>query len=72
MNCWGICVFLDKFNSNDLLNRVNVFIEENFVEVVNCDEFLMFFFLYLGDFLMDDEIVVLCEEDFYEFFLKWV
>lgn len=71
-NCWGIRALSDKFNSNDLLNRVNAFIEENFAEAANCDEFLMLPPSHLGDLLMDDEIVVPREEDLYELLLKWV
>lgn len=70
--CWGIRALSDKFNSNDLLNRVNTFIEENFMEAAKCDEFLMLPPSHLGDLLMDDEIVISREEDLYELLLKWV
>lgn len=70
--CWGIRALSDKFNSSDLLNRVDTFIEENFMEAVNCDEFLELPPSHLGDLLMDDEIVISREEDLYELLLKWV
>lgn len=71
-NCWGIRALSDKFNSNDLQNRANTFIEENFMEAANCEEFLMLPPSHLGDLLMDDDIVIPREEDLYELLLKWV
>lgn len=72
MNCWGIWFLLDKFNCKDFFNWVNIFIEENFMEVVKFEEFLLLFYLDLGELLMNDEIVIIWEEDFYELLLKWV
>ena len=71
-SCWGIRALSDKFNCNDLLNRANTFIEENFMEAANCEEFLMLPPSDLGDLLMNDEIVIPREEDLYELLLKWV
>lgn len=72
MNCWGIWFLLDKFNCKDFFNWVNIFIEENFMEVVKFEEFLLLFYLDLGELLMNDEIVIIWEEDLYELLLKWV
>lgn len=71
-NCWGIRALSDKFNSNDLRNRANTFIEENFMEAASCEEFLVLPPSHLADLLMDDEIVIPREEDLYELLLKWV
>lgn len=71
-NCWGIRALSDKFNCNDLMNRATTFIEENFMEAANCEEFLMLPHSDLGDLLIDDEIVIPSEQDLYELLLKWV
>lgn len=42
------------------------------MEVVKFEEFLLLFYLDLGELLMNDEIVIIWEEDFYELLLKWV
>lgn len=71
-NCWGIRALSDKFNCNDLMSRATTFIEENFKEAANCEEFLMLPASDLSDLLIDDEIVITREQDLYELLLKWV
>lgn len=71
-NCWGIRALSDKFNCNELLQRANTFIEENFMEAASCDEFLILPPSHLEEILMNDEIVIPREEDLYELLLKWV
>ena len=70
--CWGIRALADKFNSNDLLHRVNAFLVENFKEAVQLDEFLLLRAVDLDEFLQDDDIVIDREEDLFDLLVKWL
>lgn len=71
-NCWGIRALADKFNCNDLLRRVIVFLQENFKEAARLDEVLLLPARELGEFLVDDDIVITKEEDLFDLLLKWL
>lgn len=62
LNCLFVWVFLEKFDCEELIDKLESFILDNFVVVLKFEEFLYFSFIEVGNFIFLDDVIVEIEE----------
>ena len=71
-NCLTVRNLADTFSCKELLNAANSFLEKNFVEVSNSEEFLELSKEEISGLLCKDDLNVRSEEQVFEAVLLWV
>ncbi|CAH0392031.1 unnamed protein product [Bemisia tabaci] len=71
-NCLGIRAFADLHDCIDLLSTSETFIEQHFMEVVECEEFLSLSHQQVSKLISSDRLTVSSEEKVFECVMNWV
>lgn len=71
-NCLGIRAFADLHGCNELLIRAEAYIEQHFMEVVECEEFLSLSPQQVLKLVSSDKLTVSSEEKVFECIISWV
>nr|VZH91272.1 unnamed protein product [Spirometra erinaceieuropaei] len=71
-NCLGIRAFADTHSCGDLLALADHFVHQNFLEVVESEEFLLLPLNQLVDLLSSDDLSVRNEEQVYLAAMRWI
>jgi kelch-like protein 20 len=71
-NCLGIRAFADTHSCTELLKIADKYLQNNFIDVAESDEFLLLPFNQLIEIISNDELNVRNEEQVYESVMKWV
>ncbi|XP_043473536.1 ring canal kelch homolog [Leptopilina heterotoma] len=71
-NCLGIRAFADLHGCLELLTHADSYIEQNFSEVVEGEEFLTLTSLQVGKLICSDRLTVNSEEKVFECVISWV
>ena len=68
----GIRAFADTHSCRELLQIADKYMQRNFVEVVESDEFLLLPLNELNQIISHDELNVRCEEEVYKAVMNWI
>ncbi len=71
-NCLGIRAFADTHSCTELLQIADKYMQNNFVDVVESDEFLLLPLNELNQIIGHDELNVKIEEQVYQAVMNWV
>lgn len=71
-NCLTVRNLADTFSCGELLDAANSFLEKNFVDVAQCDEFLQLNIKNLVEIIKKDDLNIRSEEQIFEAVLSWV
>lgn len=71
-NCLGIRAFADLHGCPDLLSHAESYIEQHFLEVVECEEFLSLTHQQVSKLICSDRLTVPTEEKVFESVIAWV
>ncbi|XP_033230526.1 ring canal kelch homolog [Belonocnema kinseyi] len=71
-NCLGIRAFADLHGCLELLNHADSYVEQNFSEVVEGEEFVTLTPLQVGKLICSDRLTVPSEEKVFECVISWV
>lgn len=71
-NCIGIRQFADLYSCVELERAAREFVNQNFMEIMNNDEFLQLSFINLAELLHSDKLQVRSEEDVFVAFETWL
>ncbi|KAG8234268.1 hypothetical protein J437_LFUL006513, partial [Ladona fulva] len=71
-NCLGIRAFAELHNCSSLLSRAEAYIEQHFMEVVKCEEFLSLSPQQVLKIVSSDRLTVSSEDKVYECIITWV
>jgi len=71
-NCLGIRAFADTHSCTELLQIADKYMQSNFVDVVESDEFLLLPVQELNEIIAHDELNVKSEEQVYQAVMKWI
>lgn len=71
-NCLGIRAFADTHSCQELLRLADRYLQNNFVDIVESDEFLMLPVAQLLDIVSKDELNVRGEEQVYMAVMRWL
>jgi kelch-like protein 20 len=68
----GIRAFADTHSCRELLKIADKYLQNNFIDVVESDEFLLLPFNQLVEIISNDELNVRCEEQVYQACMNWL
>ncbi|XP_044272422.1 ring canal kelch homolog [Tribolium madens] len=71
-NCLGIRAFADLHGCLELLAHAESYIEQHFIEVVECEEFLTLSHQQVSKLICSDRLTVPSEEQVFECVIAWV
>lgn len=71
-NCLGIRAFADTHSCTELLQIADKYMQSNFVDVVESDEFLVLPLSELNQIISHDELNVKSEEQVYQAVMNWI
>lgn len=71
-NCLSVRAFSEKFDCEELIDKSESFILDNFVAVSKSEEFLHLSFTEVGNLISLDDVIVETEEQVYEAVISWV
>lgn len=71
-NCLGIRAFADIYSCRELLRIADRFIQRNFQEVMESEEFMLLPVSQLVDIIASDELIVRTEEQVFNAVMSWV
>lgn len=71
-NCLGIRAFADTHSCRELLKIADKYLQNNFIDVVESDEFLLLPVNQLLEIISNDELNVRCEEQVYQAVMNWI
>ena len=71
-NCLGIRAFADTHSCRELLKIADKYLQMNFIDVVEADEFMQLPLNQLVEIVSNDELNVRCEEQVYEACMNWI
>ena len=71
-NCLTVRHLADIYSATELLQAANSFLEKNFVDVAQCNEFLQLDIKELSELIKKDDLNIRSEEQIFEAMLCWV
>ena len=71
-NCLGVRAFADTHDCHELCNAATTFAQQNYLEVLEAEEFLELDFEKLVELIQSDDLNITSEEQVYESVIKWV
>ena len=71
-NCIGIYTFAEQHGRTELMKRADQYIQDNFMAVVDSDEFLSMTFKHLESLVASTDLNVGNEEEVYQAVMKWI
>ena len=71
-NCIGIRQFAEQHGRQDLVHKVDQYIRDNFIDVVQSDEYSSMTASYLTELVASPDVNVTNECEVYEAIMKWV
>jgi len=71
-NCLTVRHLADMYSAAELLQAANSFLDKNFVDVSQCNEFLQLQFDDLAELIKKDDLNIRSEEQIFEAVLSWV
>ena len=71
-NCLGIRAFADTHSCSELLHIADKYMQNNFIDVAEQDEFLLLPVSQLFDIISNDELNIGNEEQVYQAVMNWI
>jgi kelch-like protein 28 len=71
-NCLGITKFAEAYSCNSLVKKAKTFVQDNFRQVIEQEEFVLLPFIQLVELLKDDNLNIESEQVVFEAVVSWV
>ena len=70
-NCWGFRAIADEFSCTELLEKVTEFMEKNFNQAAQSEEFVLVPVDQVRYFIESDEVHVTSEDELFHLLIRW-